>query len=292
MLPDIHQNKNPYNIKKNNKKDITESSPVIEAKINDSKVIIDTGNNAVITNIKKKSGSKDSNVNVTNANSININININNNPHGHINNQIEKLNTIIEDEKETIVVNNSTNNQSIINKGLARDKSPKAKINDTSRGSSGRVRDHPMAEDGVHIIKKSISPGNGHNIAHNYSVKNTYDLPQLKPKQIDYNKKVKEVYDKNSRHIKMIPHVNNEHISNIYKIYAPYIKQSPVRYNKYSIDKKNTNGNYLKNLEKYYDYYNVYKPKKNSVESSSTGRNGGVIPNRKLSPIRKNMINL
>ncbi len=64
------------------------------------------------------------------------------------------------------------------------------------------------------------------------------------------------------------------------------MKQSPVKYNKYTIDKKYQNPSHLKNIDKYYDYYNIYKPKKNNIE---TGR---VIPNRKLSPIqRKNMVN-
>jgi hypothetical protein len=78
----------------------------------------------------------------------------------------------------------------------------------------------------------------------------------------------------------------NDHISNIYKIYAPYMKQSPVKYNKYTIEKKSPNGNYLKNIDKYYDYYNVYKPKKNVIEGSKIS----VVPNRKLSPIRKQVM--
>jgi hypothetical protein len=108
---------------------------------------------------------------------------------------------------------------------------------------------------------------------------------------LDYNKKVKDVYDKNSKVLKIMPYMNNDHINNIYKIYAPYLKQSPVKYHKYTLDKKNNaNGNYIKNLEKYYDYYNVYKPKKNVIEASSKMVN--IIPNRKLSPIRKNVVNI
>jgi hypothetical protein len=91
------------------------------------------------------------------------------------------------------------------------------------------------------------------------------------------------VYDKNKA-IKALPQpINNDHMSNIYKIYAPYIKQTPVKYNKYSIEKKNPNGNYLKNIEKYYDYYNIYKPKKSTEETGKIN----VVPKRKLSPIRK-----
>jgi hypothetical protein len=101
--------------------------------------------------------------------------------------------------------------------------------------------------------------------------------------------------------IKLMPYVNNEHISNIYKIYAPHMKQqqSPIKYNKYSIEKnknQNQNGAYLKNLEKYYDYYNVYKPMKVVNSESNNNYNsqqrGNLIPNRKLSPIRKYIINL
>lgn len=83
--------------------------------------------------------------------------------------------------------------------------------------------------------------------------------------------------------LKLGNHVN-DHITNIYKIYAPYMKQSPVKYNKYSIEKKNSNGGH-RSFDKYYDYYNIYKPKKNTIE---TGHR--VVPNRKLSPIRKNIM--
>ena len=91
----------------------------------------------------------------------------------------------------------------------------------------------------------------------------------------------------------MIPYVNNEHISNIYRIYGSNnnLKQSPVKY-KYNVDKKNPS-NYIKNIEKYYDYYNVYLPKKNSVDSYSNPSNKiNVVPNRKLSPLKRGLINI
>jgi len=95
---------------------------------------------------------------------------------------------------------------------------------------------------------------------------------------------------KNAKLLKLMPYVNNEHINNIYKIYAPYIKQqSPIKYNKYSLEKnKNPNGVYLKNLEKYYEYYNVYKPNKAS-NSDINNQRVNVVPHRKLSPIKKNV---
>ncbi len=130
-----------------------------------------------------------------------------------------------------------------------------------------------------------------------------YDLPQIKQKKKEYaireanedneSKKMDPKQQKNIKMLKLMPYVNNEHINNIYKIYAPYIKQqSPIKYNKYSLEKnKNANGAYSKNLEKYYDYYNVYKPMK-VLNSDSSGQRVNVVPNRKLSPIRKSVLNL
>ena len=94
---------------------------------------------------------------------------------------------------------------------------------------------------------------------------------------------MKEVYEKNKA-IKALPYpAPNDHLTNIYKIYAPYIKQNPIKYNKYTLEKKNQNSNYLKNIEKYYDYYNVYKPKKSNEDVGKIN----AVPKRKLSPIRK-----
>lgn len=130
-----------------------------------------------------------------------------------------------------------------------------------------------------------------------------YDLPQIKQKKKEHAireasedneaKKIDQKQQKNLKMLKLMPYVNNEHINNIYKIYAPYIKQqSPIKYNKYSLEKnKNPNGAYLKNLEKYYDYYNVYKPMK-AGNSENTGQRVNLVPNRKLSPIRKSVLNL
>jgi hypothetical protein len=130
-----------------------------------------------------------------------------------------------------------------------------------------------------------------------------YDLPQIKQKKKEYGiirdpsldeyEIKKNAEKKNMKMLKLMPYVNNDHMNNVYKIYAPYMKQqSPIKYNKYSIDKnQNKNGVYLKNLEKYYDYYNVYKPMKVVNSEGSSNQRINVIPNRKLSPIRKNVKN-
>ena len=130
-----------------------------------------------------------------------------------------------------------------------------------------------------------------------------YDLPQIKQKKKEYGilrdpslddyeiKKISE--KKNLKIMKLMPYVNNDHMKDVYKIYAPYMKQqSPIKYNKYSVDKnKNPNGVYLKNLEKYYDYYN-YRPSKVVNSEGSSNQRINVIPNRKLSPIKKNVIKI
>ncbi len=94
----------------------------------------------------------------------------------------------------------------------------------------------------------------------------------------DYSKKIKEIYEKNSKLIKMNQYGSHEHIANIYKVYAPYIVKNQNKYGK--IEKK------IKH-DKYYDIYNIYKPKKQNEHS------GKIIPtNRKLSPIRNNIVNI
>lgn len=93
----------------------------------------------------------------------------------------------------------------------------------------------------------------------------------------EYHKKVKEIYDKNQKLKKLLPpHMNNDGISNIYKIYVPNLKVNGID--------KNKNVNYIKKMDKYYDYYNVYKPKKADYSK--------IIPNHKLSPMKKNIINV
>lgn len=83
----------------------------------------------------------------------------------------------------------------------------------------------------------------------------------------------------------MLPY--NDHISKVYNIYAPYLKNAqglPTKQIKYD---KN-----IKNIEKYYEYNNIYKAKKHT-ESSVLHIASKVVPNRKLSPIgNKNKIKL
>lgn len=78
----------------------------------------------------------------------------------------------------------------------------------------------------------------------------------------------------------------NEQLHNIYKMYVPYLPRQPGKnYQKYVIDKRNVNNNYLKSLNKNYDYYQAYKPI-NKIN------NGAIkyVPGRKLNPMKRNNI--
>jgi len=109
-----------------------------------------------------------------------------------------------------------------------------------------------------------------------------YDLPPVKapkdkrPKQsMDNDKNNNNKYDCYPNNInKILPYVNIEHIPKAYnKIYAPYIKNPKP---KYKLDKG----------------YNHIQSKLLIGDSINHGVNGKlpIIPNRKLSPIRKQII--
>lgn len=60
-----------------------------------------------------------------------------------------------------------------------------------------------------------------------------------------------------------------------------------VKQHKYYNGNNGINLNYIKNIEKYHDY-NIYKPKKNILETNIYGNPPkNVVPNRKLSPLGK-----
>ena len=88
------------------------------------------------------------------------------------------------------------------------------------------------------------------------------------------------------------------HLEELYKIYAPYMHQPAMKYNKYKIEKnKYKNNDYIKNLEKYYDdihnyNYNYNLRRENSSGSQRLVLENKIIPKRKLSPLRRNIINI
>ena len=90
---------------------------------------------------------------------------------------------------------------------------------------------------------------------------------------------------------------NINHLNEIYKIYAPYLNKPQIKNNiKYKA--YNNNNYYLKNLQR---YYKIEKPQINNVNNYNIGyqikinRIGSgrkILPNRKLSPIKRNIINI
>ena len=96
----------------------------------------------------------------------------------------------------------------------------------------------------------------------------------------------------------MLPYVNNEHISNIYKILAPpYLKGNMMSQNQNQGSKQRSNEKGIKNIDKYNEYSQNknYKMKKsnnnNNLDLSlnyNSPANMKIIPNRKLSPINNN----
>ena len=73
--------------------------------------------------------------------------------------------------------------------------------------------------------------------------------------------------------------INNEHLKDIYQVYAPYLKnnsQSLKKYDKYVVNNENKSIN-SKNIDKYYDYNKLKK-----IESKK-------LVNRKLSPLKRSV---
>ena len=94
----------------------------------------------------------------------------------------------------------------------------------------------------------------------------------------------------------MLPYVNNEHISNIYKILAPPYLKGNMMNNQNQGPKYRSNEKGGKNIEKYYEYNNQnYKLKKSNNNNTDQNvnyhspANLKIIPNRKLSPINNNI---
>jgi len=94
---------------------------------------------------------------------------------------------------------------------------------------------------------------------------------------------------------------NINHINELYKIYAPYINKQHIKNNlKYKVYNNNNNNYYVKNLHRYEfdrrilnNIKNYYK-NNNSFQLQMSRINSGkkVKPHGKLSPIRRNLVNI
>ena len=90
------------------------------------------------------------------------------------------------------------------------------------------------------------------------------------------------------------------HLNEIYKIYAPYLKKPQVNNN---LKYKPYNGYYLKNIQRYYkidkpnnnvgkNIYNMNSINNQVKSSNRLGSGRKILPNRKLSPLKRNIINI
>ena len=96
-----------------------------------------------------------------------------------------------------------------------------------------------------------------------------------------------------------LPSINViNHLNEIYKIYAPYLKKPQIKNNlKY---KPYNNNYYLKNMQRYYQIdkqnnnigRNIYNMNSNQVNSNRLNSGRKVLPNKKLSPLKRNIINI
>ena len=96
-----------------------------------------------------------------------------------------------------------------------------------------------------------------------------------------------------------LPSINViNHLNEIYKIYAPYLKKPQIKNNlKY---KPYNNNYYLKNIQRYYQIdkqnnnigRNIYNMNSNQVNSNRLNSGRKVLPNKKLSPLKRNIINI
>ena len=140
-------------------------------------------------------------------------------------------------------------------------------------------------------------------LVHSGSQRLIKNIPNNKQININLNLNLnspKKVLQKNGS--SELPSLNIiSHINDIYKIYAPYLKrpevQNNIRYKPYN----NNNNRYLKNIHRYYkidkqnnnigrNIYNVNSIK--NVMSNRLGSGTKVLPKRKLSPLKRSIINI
>ena len=167
------------------------------------------------------------------------------------------------------------------------------------------------------IINKNIELGYNHvNSLNNINSKNKIEIK--KPNLLhsgsqrliinDSNKKNKNILNLNNPNKKILhKNVSSElpslniinHINDIYKIYAPYLQKPQMKNNiKY---KPYNNNYYLKNIQRYYKMdkqnnnigKNIYNMNNiNQIKSNRVCSGRKILPNRKLSPLKRNIINI
>ena len=197
---------------------------------------------------------------------INIIPNINNNNGGIINNinnnKVLPGEPKINNKSLELDYNNNSNNSPDIKKNLVHSGSQKLIINDSNKKILNGISPSMHAGQGK-ILNKNISS----------------ELPSL------------NIINQKNRNI--------NHLNEIYKIYAPYLNKPQMKNNlKYKA--YNNNNYYLRNIQR---YYKIEKP--NIINDNAKKYNPGyqikinrigswrkILPNRKLSPLKRNIINI
>ena len=183
------------------------------------------------------------------------------------------------------------NAKSNVMKSSTIDAKPKETTNEREGTENQSVNSNKNIQiNNINVIKKrELSPKQRIEIRKNMLIENSInikksELPQLNI--ISSNRKIEQKLNPIQRN-RAIVNRNNQHLNDLYKIYAPYLNNPALkqvrRYNNNNQIRPN-NMNYLNNLEKYYN--NMYN--KNKKE----GPERKVIPKRKLSPIRRKIINI
>ena len=239
-------------------------------------------------NIKNyRSFSKKSDFEIKQINEVNENIKDNNND----NNLIKKINIIQNNNNNNSIINNISNNkalpvlnigeQKINNKSLELDYS---KNNNSNNSPDKKILVHSGSQKLIisnsnkkilNGISSGVRAGPGKILNKNISS----ELPSL------------NILNQKNRNI--------NHLNDIYKIYAPYLNKPQIKNNlKYKA--YNNNNYYLRNIQR---YYKVEKP--NIINGNGKKYNPGyqikinrigsgrkILPNRKLSPLKRNIINI
>ena len=242
-------------------------------------------------NIKNyRSFSKKSDFEIKQINEVNENIKDNNND----NNLIKKINIIQNNNNNNSIINNISNNKSlpVLNIGEQKINNKSLELDYSKNNNSNNSPDKKnlvhsgsqklIISDSSKKILSGISPamraGPGKILNKNISS----ELPSL------------NIINQKNRNI--------NHLNEIYKIYAPYLNKPQIK-NNLKYKPHNNNNYYLRNIQR---YYKVERPNIiNGINGNGKKYNPGyqikinrigsgrkILPNRKLSPLKRNIINI
>ena len=113
--------------------------------------------------------------------------------------------------------------------------------------------------------------------------------------QIDISTELPQLnnYSPRNNQRKIINKKNKNHLDELYKIYAPYLKPI-IKYNKYKYDRNKYNYGYNYSGRRENDFENRHNYPILEISNSNIQKapENKVIPKKRLSPIRRNVINI